>query len=166
MGVTERAVRSAASKGRLTVAADGTLDARTARVEWETNRKRAPGPGRPRAPADPPPADGQRKPPKKTLLELQTEHEHVKIIQRRLEIREKRGRLVDAAAVERRYFQKARRLRDGLLLWAVSAAERMAPELGCDARTLAAVLEREVRACLTSLARDEPALGEQARAVG
>jgi hypothetical protein len=49
VGFTEEAIKSAIRRQRITaVDADGLLDLDLARHQWETNRKRDPGPGRPR----------------------------------------------------------------------------------------------------------------------
>jgi hypothetical protein len=70
---------------------------------------------------------------------------------RMLDVKRRRGELVDRAASERLFFEAGRGLRDSFGGWPVRVAAVVAAELGTDpARTLA-ILEREMRAHLASL---------------
>ena len=62
-----------------------------------------------------------------------------------LELARRRGELVEAAAVDRAMFERARGDRDALLAWVASAAPALASELGTDAAATFSVLDRLIR---------------------
>lgn len=171
IGVTEHAVRSAMRKGRLTVRADGKLDARLATREWEQNRKRAPGPGRPRTapPVETPqarrargakapaarakPAAREKEPAAadeeaiESLFEAQTRKEIALADLREMEVQKRRGELLEADEVAREWADVLRRVRAGVLAVTSRIRARL-PHLTTED---GAVIDRELRDALASL---------------
>ena len=64
---------------------------------------------------------------------------------KRLDLQEREGKLVDAAAVHDAVFRRFREERDALLNWPVRISAVMAAELGLEAGVLLVALEKHVR---------------------
>jgi hypothetical protein len=94
------------------------------------------------------------------FLEVRTFHERRKIDKLEIEIAKRRGELVERAAAEAMFFDLARQERDAWLGWPSRVAATMAAELGLDAKTLEAVLDRYLREHLTGLAALSVQMGE------
>lgn len=169
-GVSQSAIRKAVDAGRLSRLPDGRFDLALALQEWTQNRRRAPGPGRPRttAPSETPQSrarGGRRsgageppreKPPEKTLVELAIEHERVKIAQRRLDVRRKRGELVAWRPFRQQVFEFVRRERDHWQTWPSRVARALAEQFGLEAGPVQIALEGHVRTALRELAQKLP----------
>ncbi len=87
-----------------------------------------------------------------------------------LETARLRGTLVDAAAVERRAFQRGRAVRDALLNWPATIAGRLAAQWGVDEDRVLVDLQAEVSAFLVrcmdgqAVPYDAPAEAEEVHA--
>lgn len=158
-GVGEEAIRSATKKHRLDEALlpDGSYDLERATHAFFANRKRPPGPGRPRKPR--PPASGgpgadEAVSPWQEQARLAVRHERLKIQERSLKVRRQRERLVDRVPVERMLFERARRLRDGLQAWPHDVAHEIVAVTGGELRPVLDILERGVRRFLERMANE------------
>jgi hypothetical protein len=163
--VSQSAIRKAVAAGRLSRRPDGTFDLALALQEWTQNRRRVPGPGRPRStpPSETPQSrarSGGRSrddgPPEKTLMDLAIEHERVKIAQRRLDVRRKRGELVSWRPFRQQVFEFVRRERDHWQTWPARVAKGLADEFSVEAGPLQIALEGRVREALRELAQKLP----------
>src|SRR5262245_42163643 len=105
LGVSEAAVRVAATKGRITPGPDGRFDVDAAVQDWQGTRGGPPRPGRP--------AKGPRQ--GESLLEVQTRHELVKVAERELKLAKARALVIDKRAVEAEVFALIRAERESWL---------------------------------------------------
>jgi hypothetical protein len=68
---------------------------------------------------------------------------------RGLEVRAKRGRLIDARGVEKHTYELVRALREQFLNWPATVSGRLATAMGVDPARLEIALEAEVRTFLS-----------------
>ncbi len=158
LGLTDDAIRKWIRAGRLEGAreSDGSFDPVRARVAMEAGRKQKPGPGRPPKAPDTDPAPGtDPKPRKKTLWDLQADHERVKIAERKLKVRRQKADVVNRAAVVRELFGRTRRLRDAIMAQPSELAPliRALPQ-PLELRPLLDLLERYQRAFCERMAQE------------
>lgn len=91
-----------------------------------------------------------------SLWDLQTEHEQVKIDERKLKLRLREGDLVEWRSFRRDMFDFARRERDAWMTWPASVAPRLAAKFALELGAVQIALEAEVRAKLRDMAKRLP----------
>ncbi len=166
-GVSHTAVRKAIATGRITPAADGTIDPATADEQWATStnlakprnsvigvprRRRVPG-----APSDPLGSDGIEVGAAptgvarlvSTYAESRAAREAYLARLAKLDFEQRSGKLVDADEVRAQVFGLGRRLRDALL----GLPDRLAPVLTgrTDQSEVHRLLTAEIMKCLAEL---------------
>ncbi len=180
-GVSEAAVRAAISSGRITVEADGTIDAEKASAQWDrqTDPAKQRGPhanamrvetqaGTARAAATKPVPKAAIDAVNDTLgdnggagsaaggevsfLRARMANEVLKAQTARVKLERMKGELVDRVKATNAVFDLARRERDAWLNWPPRVAANMAADLGVDAHALEQVLDRYLRAHLAQMA--------------
>lgn len=183
-GVSEAAVRAAISSGRITVEADGTIDAEKASAQWDrqTDPAKQRGPhanamrvetqaGTARAAATKPVPKAAIDAVNDTLgdnggagsaaggevsfLRARMANEVLKAQTARVKLERMKGELVDRVKATNAVFDLARRERDAWLNWPPRVAANMAADLGVDAHALEQVLDRYLRAHLGQMAEVE-----------
>jgi hypothetical protein len=153
-GVTPAAIRKALKTGRISLGADGTIDAEAADRAWSTRTAiTVTGPAGRRGPA-PGVAVGldayQQARAAKTAIEAE---------RAALELRRRQGELVDRALGERLVFAFGRRQRDAWLAWPARIGAELAAALGVDAAALVVQLEAYVARQLEELSGERFDLG-------
>lgn len=180
-GVSEAAVRAAISSGRITIEADGTIDAEKASEQWDrqTDPAKQRGPhanamrvetqaGTARAAATKPVPKAAIDAVNDTLgdnggtgpaaggevsfLRARMANEVLKAQTARVKLERMKGELVDRVKATNAVFDLARRERDAWLNWPPRVAANMAADLGVDAHALEQVLDRYLRAHLAQMA--------------
>lgn len=152
IGVSEAAVRNAIATKRIAVGPDGRIEPEQAAKDFANNRRAKPGPGRPRKKAAS--AEVPDEVEAGTLAEAHRLEVLVRTREREAKLAVYEGRYHEVALCDRVHFAKGRRIRDTLAQWVPAVSARLAGELGCDGRMLAAALDRELRLILRRLARD------------
>ncbi|MFO1128375.1 MAG: elements of external origin [Rhodospirillales bacterium] len=163
-GLSRPAVSKARLTGKLVFFSDGSIDAEA------SDRRRAettdPAMRRARQPLRPVPADAvdavvetlAEAGDGMTFLQARTANEVLKAELLNLELRQKRGELIDRRKAGAMVFSLARQERDSWLNWPARVAAGMAAELGADPHRLQTVLENHVRQHLAGLAEIKPDL--------
>jgi hypothetical protein len=167
LGVSETAVRKAEKAGRIRRAGDGSWDLAQVQSAWRRNTDVAQQHEVPKGLRPVPeaavgavkqtlqeqglPASGDM-----TFLQARTANEVLKAQERRLQLQQLKGELVDWAWAVSLVFRLARDERDAWSGWPARVAAVLAAELGCDTHHLQTVLDRHVREHLEQLA--EPRL--------
>jgi hypothetical protein len=166
-GVSHVAVKKAIDTGRITLGADGMIDANRADQEWERNT------GSPRAsqsnprvaapaPAQEPYRPAAREPAVETvasplssggtsLLQARTVNEVVKAQTNKVRLARLKGDLVDRSQAIAHVFKLARTERDAWLNWPARISAQIAATLQLDPHTLHVALEAAVREHLIEL---------------
>ncbi len=169
-GISETAVRKAIASGRITLEADGTIDAQRADLAWgrHSDPAQARAPAKPsraaprpvpvaaveavretlRESGEPAPAAGNM-----TFVQARTANEVIKAQERRIRLGKLKGDLVDRARAAATVFALARRERDAWVQWPARAAALIAAELQVDPHRVSQVLEAHVRRHLEELSR-------------
>ena len=154
-GLSKTGVRRAKESGRVVLYDDGSINATASDALME----RATDPTRRRVDRamvrvsdDDDRDDTLELPASADFLEVKTFHERRKVEKLEIEIAKRRGELVERAAAEAMFFDLARQERDAWLGWPSRVAATMAAELGLDAKTLEAVMDRYLREHLAGLA--------------
>jgi len=162
-GVSHVAVLRAASAGRITLEADGSVDPAKADASWERStepKRESQTPAKLKPVADAAvgsvretlkeqglPASGNV-----TFVQARTAHEIAKAHLARLRLQRMKGELVDRPRASALVFRLAREERDSWINWPVRVAALMAAELGVEAHQMQKVLEAHVRSHLADLA--------------
>jgi hypothetical protein len=146
-GVTPQAVYKAARTGRITLL-DGKVDVEVADIQWRKNTD----------PAQQARALGQREAPAPggVVNSARERNEAAQAALRELELAEKRGVLVERAAVDRTVFTKQRIARDRVL----GMSARLAPQIAEDPeqrRRIYDLIHAEAVSICEELANGEPA---------
>jgi hypothetical protein len=169
-GVSHVAVKKAIDAGRITLAADGTLDPERADREWEQNTaspRQATSPRVTATPVNESPRPTSREPAAEpatpalstggtSLLQARTVNEVVKAQTNKVRLARLKGDLVDRSQAIAHVFRLARSERDAWLNWPARITAQMAAKLEVDAHALHVALEAAVRDHLIELGELHP----------
>lgn len=158
-GVSDSTVRKAIKTGRITAEDDGTVDPERADQDWARNTRSRPFSGR-TVDID---TDGDSAlEPTHTAsndsayTKARLTNELLKAQLQRLNLQERKGKLVDRAKAMVCIAHLARENRDAWLTWPSRIAAQLAAELGVDTHTLHTALEQYVDQQLRELGEFEP----------
>lgn len=144
-GESRRAVQKAIRDGRITVDADGKIDASKADAEWEANTD----PAKRRLAVESTPAAS-------SFVQARAANELLKAQERKIRLQRLKGEVVDRVKARALVVDLFRQERDSWLSWPARVAPLIAAELGVASHRLHAALEKHVRDHLSALADPDP----------
>ncbi|MEA1938235.1 MAG: elements of external origin [Pseudomonadota bacterium] len=161
-GVSHVAVMKAIKAGRISAEPDGSIDPAKADAAWQISTD----PSKQRGKMKPVPtaavtsvgetlkSGGHAAPTagNMTFLQAKTANEVLKAQERKLKLERMRGDLIDRKKATALVFKLGRQERDAWLTWPARVAALMASEMGVEAGTMQATLDRHVRDHLNELA--------------